>query len=201
MILDTRLRLELPRETGIILRCAVKVGKPLHPTPGTRRLLESSSRPEQRAHKIKSSLAKVGAAPESLPEITTEAQASGTSLAKVSSAESSPGSHALEDKGTATWSLTAWVSEVQAFEARAVRAQAWETQAFEAQSRASHPKATPVPHSRAAPQGLGKSAVTPGPRGRGSGWLPRHNLGRSIFFRPKRMLNEGTQLGAINLHS
>ena len=31
--------------------------------------------------------------------------------------------------------------------------------------------------------------------------LPRHNLGRSIFLRPKRMLNEGTQLGAINLHS
>ena len=104
-------------------------------------------------HKIKSSLAKVGAAPESLPEITTEAQASGTSLAKVSSAESSPGSHALEDKGTATWSLTAWVSEVQAFEARAVRAQAWETQAFEAQSRASHPKATPVTEAEAAPKG------------------------------------------------
>ena len=102
-------------------------------------------------HKIKSSLAKVGAAPESLPEITTEAQASGTSLAKVSSAESSPGSHALEDKGTATWSLTAWVSEVQAFEARAVRAQAWETQASEAQSRASHPKATPVTEAEAAP--------------------------------------------------
>ncbi|XP_024835027.1 orphan sodium- and chloride-dependent neurotransmitter transporter NTT5 isoform X2 [Bos indicus] len=102
-------------------------------------------------HKIKSSLAKVGAAPESLPEITTDAQASGTSLAKVSSAESSPGSHALEDKGTATWSLTAWVSEVQAFEARAVRAQAWETQAFEAQSRASHPKATPVTEAEAAP--------------------------------------------------
>uniref|UniRef100_A0A8B9XWY7 Solute carrier family 6 member 16 n=1 Tax=Bos mutus grunniens TaxID=30521 RepID=A0A8B9XWY7_BOSMU len=73
--------------------------------------------------------------------ITTDAQASGTSLAKVSSAESSPGSHALEDKGTATWSLTAWVSEVQAFEARAVRAQA----------RASHPKATPVTEAEAAP--------------------------------------------------
>ena len=57
----------------------------------------------------------------------------------------------MEDKGTATWSLTAWVSEVQAFEARAVRAQAWETQAFEAQSRASHPKATPVTEAEAAP--------------------------------------------------
>lgn len=102
-------------------------------------------------HKIKSSLVKVGAAPESLPEMTTEAQASGTSLAKVSSAESSPGGHCLEDKSTATWSLTAWVSEVQAFEARAMRAQAWETQAFEAQSRASHPKATPVMGAEAAP--------------------------------------------------
>ncbi|XFF87423.1 hypothetical protein AB1E18_013642 [Capra hircus] len=108
--------------------------------------------PDMRStHKIKSSLVKVGAAPESLPEMTTEAQASGTSLAKVSSAESSPGGHSLEDRSTATWSLTAWVSEVQAFEARAMRAQAWETQAFEAQSRASHPKATPVMGAEAAP--------------------------------------------------
>uniref|UniRef100_A0A8C6CQT5 Solute carrier family 6 member 16 n=1 Tax=Moschus moschiferus TaxID=68415 RepID=A0A8C6CQT5_MOSMO len=73
--------------------------------------------------------------------VTIEAQASGTSLAKVSSAESSPGGHGLEDKGTGIWSLTAWVSEVQAFEARAVRAQA----------RASHPKATPVTGAGAAP--------------------------------------------------
>ena len=102
-------------------------------------------------HKIKSSLVKVGAAPESLPEIVTEAQASGVSLGKVSSVESSLGGHTLENKGTGTWSLTAWVSEVQAFEARAVRAQAWETQAFEAQSRASHPKVTHVTGSGAAP--------------------------------------------------
>ncbi|XP_060995796.1 orphan sodium- and chloride-dependent neurotransmitter transporter NTT5 isoform X1 [Dama dama] len=102
-------------------------------------------------HKIKSSLVKVGAAPESLPEMVTEAQASGVSLGKVSSVESSPEDHALENKGTGTWSLTAWVSEVQAFEARAVRAQAWETQAFEAQSRASHPKVTPVTGAAAAP--------------------------------------------------
>ena len=32
----TRLRLELPRETGIILRCAVKVGKPLQTKQGNR---------------------------------------------------------------------------------------------------------------------------------------------------------------------
>ena len=32
----TRLRLELPHETGIILRCAVKVGKPLQTKQGNR---------------------------------------------------------------------------------------------------------------------------------------------------------------------
>ena len=32
----TRQRLELPRETGIILRCAVKVGKPLQTKQGIR---------------------------------------------------------------------------------------------------------------------------------------------------------------------
>ncbi|XP_072822736.1 orphan sodium- and chloride-dependent neurotransmitter transporter NTT5 isoform X3 [Vicugna pacos] len=69
-----------------------------------------------------------------------EAQASESSLAKASSAESFSESQILEDKGPGTWSMTAWISEAQALEARAARAQAWETQACEAQIRASQPK-------------------------------------------------------------
>ncbi|XP_068384347.1 orphan sodium- and chloride-dependent neurotransmitter transporter NTT5 [Eschrichtius robustus] len=101
--------------------------------------------------KGKPSLEKVGAAPESLPGMTTEAQTSESSLAKASSAESSLASQTWEDKGVGTWSLTAWVSEAQALEARAARAQAWETQACEAQSRASQPKPTSVSGVEAAP--------------------------------------------------
>ena len=83
--------------------------------------------------------------------MTTEAQASESSLAKASSAESSLASQTWEDKGVGTWSLTAWVSEAQALEARAARAQAWETQACEAQSRASQPRPTSVSGVEAAP--------------------------------------------------
>nr|XP_045366642.1 orphan sodium- and chloride-dependent neurotransmitter transporter NTT5-like [Camelus bactrianus] len=71
-----------------------------------------------------------------------EAQASESSLAKASSAESFSESQILEDKGPGTWSMIAWISEAQALEARAARAQAWETQACEAQIRASQPKQT-----------------------------------------------------------
>ncbi|KAF5925930.1 hypothetical protein HPG69_000421, partial [Diceros bicornis minor] len=102
------------------------------------------------------SLENAEAAPESPPGMKTEAQASESYPTKASStelklSESAPGSQTWEDKGIATWSLTAWVSEAQASETQAAKAQAWEIHASEAQSRASQPRQTSVLPVAAAP--------------------------------------------------
>ncbi|XP_063557589.1 orphan sodium- and chloride-dependent neurotransmitter transporter NTT5 isoform X3 [Gorilla gorilla gorilla] len=91
------------------------------------------------------SLAEVGAAPESLSEMKTEAQPSTSSLANTSwtgtvISDSVPGSQKWEDKGSLTWSATSWTSEAQVSAARVAEAQAWEACAFEAQARTSQPK-------------------------------------------------------------
>ncbi|XP_048949699.1 orphan sodium- and chloride-dependent neurotransmitter transporter NTT5 isoform X2 [Canis lupus baileyi] len=93
-------------------------------------------------------LERAGAAPESLPGMETEAQASKSSLTNLSTEiEFSENLHEIkswEDKSTANWHQMLRVSESQAFKARVLKAQAWEIQASEAHRRASQTRHTSV---------------------------------------------------------
>nr|XP_008251232.2 orphan sodium- and chloride-dependent neurotransmitter transporter NTT5 isoform X1 [Oryctolagus cuniculus] len=100
----------------------------------------------------KPSLGEAGAAPESLPEMKTEAQALEFLMTKSSSTETKLsdgllGTQAWEDKGPVPGALpaAAYVSEAQATATRAAMAQAWETQAFVAKARTGNPKQTALP--------------------------------------------------------